>query len=270
MCASVAVPRTPLKMCTIAPKSCDTFVVLPDKTEGGVVVFGKNSDRPAGEVQEVIYYPAADHTVTRLECTFITVSQVPHTEAVLISKPSWMWGAEMGANGKGVCVGNEAIWTKALDGKDEKVERLLGMDMVRLSLERSSTAEEAITVISELLEKYGQGGPCSDTEPGLIYHNSFLVADPTEAWVLETAGKLWVAEKITEGFRNISNCLSIGTKFDKSSANIEKVCKEMGWWDGEGVFSFAKALSPGGEGSTSRKVWGENLLQDLTKHRRQC
>lgn len=39
------------------PESCDTFVVLPPLTKHGVV-FGKNSDRPQGEVQEVIYYPA--------------------------------------------------------------------------------------------------------------------------------------------------------------------------------------------------------------------
>lgn len=39
------------------PQSCDTFVVLPPLTKHGVV-FGKNSDRPQGEVQEVVYYPA--------------------------------------------------------------------------------------------------------------------------------------------------------------------------------------------------------------------
>lgn len=53
-----------------------------------------------------------------------------HTHAVILSKPSWMWGAEMGANEHGVCVGNEAVWTKLLDDNDQE-ERLLGMDMVR-------------------------------------------------------------------------------------------------------------------------------------------
>lgn len=43
------------------PQSCDTFVVLPDLTKGGHVVFGKNSDRPREEVQEVVYRAAADH-----------------------------------------------------------------------------------------------------------------------------------------------------------------------------------------------------------------
>jgi hypothetical protein len=41
-----------------------------------------------------------------------------------------MWGAEMGANEKGVCIGNEAVWTK-LNSEDDLVERLLGMDLLR-------------------------------------------------------------------------------------------------------------------------------------------
>lgn len=44
----------------IAAQSCDTFVVLPPLTKQGVTVFGKNSDRPNGEVQEVVYFPAGE------------------------------------------------------------------------------------------------------------------------------------------------------------------------------------------------------------------
>nr|CAD7416389.1 unnamed protein product [Timema poppensis] len=44
------------------PRSCDTFVVLPPLTAHGGVVFGKNSDRPNGEVQELVYQPAQDHS----------------------------------------------------------------------------------------------------------------------------------------------------------------------------------------------------------------
>jgi hypothetical protein len=42
-------------------QSCDTFVVLGDKTVEGNLIFGKNSDRPNGEVQEVVYFPAGKH-----------------------------------------------------------------------------------------------------------------------------------------------------------------------------------------------------------------
>lgn len=43
------------------PSSCDTFVALPLSTEKHRVIFGKNSDRPCDEVQEVVYFPARDY-----------------------------------------------------------------------------------------------------------------------------------------------------------------------------------------------------------------
>ena len=38
-------------------ESCDTFVALSDVTNCGNVIFGKNSDRPYGEIQEVVRNP---------------------------------------------------------------------------------------------------------------------------------------------------------------------------------------------------------------------
>ena len=43
------------------PCSCDTFVALPPATIDNRIIFGKNSDRPCDEVQEVVYFPAAVH-----------------------------------------------------------------------------------------------------------------------------------------------------------------------------------------------------------------
>lgn len=43
------------------PTSCDTFVALPPSTEGQNIVFGKNSDRPCDEVQEVVYFPSKSY-----------------------------------------------------------------------------------------------------------------------------------------------------------------------------------------------------------------
>ena len=42
-------------------KSCDTFVVLNPSTENGSVIFGKNSDRPKEEVQDIVFYPATEY-----------------------------------------------------------------------------------------------------------------------------------------------------------------------------------------------------------------
>jgi len=53
-------------------------------------------------------------------------------------------------------------------------------------------------VITGLLERYGQGGSCREDPAPFCYHNTFLLADRTEAWVLETAGRLWAAQRIQE------------------------------------------------------------------------
>ncbi|XP_032285176.1 secernin-2 isoform X3 [Phoca vitulina] len=180
-----------------APCSCDCFVSVPPASAIPAVIFAKNSDRPRDEVQEVVFVPASTHAPgSRLQCTYIEVEQVSKTHAVILSRPSWLWGAEMGANEHGVCIGNEAVWTKEPVGEGEA---LLGMDLLRLALERSRSALEALHVITGLLERYGQGGSCREDPAPFCYHNTFLLADRTEAWVLETAGRLWAAQRIQGG-----------------------------------------------------------------------
>jgi len=245
---------------------CDTFVVMGDVSETGEVVFGKNSDRPNGEVQEVVYFPEKDHGPGEtLKCTYIEIEQAKKTLATVLSKPAWMWGAEMGSNSAGVVIGNEAVWDRLSDDENDLVPRLLGMDLLRLGLERSVSASEALDVITNLLEKHGQGGQCSDILENFSYHNTFLIADPTEAWVLETADRLWAAERVVTGCRNISNCMSITTKIDKCSSGLEKTAKERGWWDGKKQLNWSQIIGGStGELANPSSRWscGGKLLEE--------
>jgi len=249
-----------------SPKGCDTFIVYPPTTPDGVVIFGKNSDRPAGEGQSITRYPAATYEPNSIvKCTYISIPQVSTKYAVLLSQIDWMWGCENGANECGVVIGNEAVWTRV---PEDGEKRLLGMDLVRLGLERGETARESMDVITSLLEKYGQGGPCAENDPSFTYHNSFLIADYTEAWVVETAGSHWVAKRCTEGGLNISNGLTIRTDFDLSSKGIRSFAKENGLWDGRECerFDFAATFSEGGvdETMSSRQGCGARLLSGYT------
>ncbi|KAM9803460.1 secernin-3 [Syngnathus typhle] len=250
------------------PCSSDTFVALPPSTEGQRIIFGKNSDRPFDEVQEVLYFPAEDYEPgSKVECTYMKIEQVAHTYAIVLSRPAWLWGAEMGANEHQVCIGNEAVWGReSADGE----KALLGMDLVRLALERADTAEKSVDVIAELLEKYGQGGCCIEEQCDFTYHNSFLISDRKEAWLLETSGRYWAAERAEGGYHNISNEYNITTKIDREHPDLRKYAQSKGWWDGEALFNFAAIYSNMNaariEALGSQSCEGKNLLRKSNGH----
>ncbi len=111
------------------PRSCDTFVIVGDA--GSRTIFGKNSDRPNTEVHEVVRFPRANYLAgSTLKCQYIEIPQSATTHAVILSRPAWLWGAEMGANEHGVCIGNEAVHSRLSRECDDGVSRLLGMDLV--------------------------------------------------------------------------------------------------------------------------------------------
>jgi secernin len=149
-----------------------------------------------------------------------------------------MWGAEMGANECSVVIGNEAVWTR----EPTRSTGLLGMDLVRLGLERGHSAIAALKIIVELLSEYGQGGNCAEHFQ-MNYHNSFLIADLKEAWVLETADQYWVAERVTSGTRSISNNLSIRNAGTIRHPEVVEYAINNGLCKSEEDFDFARIFS---------------------------
>ena len=184
-----------------------------------------------------------------VRCTYIAIPQAARTHAVLLSRPFWIWGAEMGANEHGVVIGNEAVHPRALP---QRQRALIGMDLLRLGLERGTTAAEAVDVITGLLERHGQGGSCGHMA-ARFYDNSFIVADKDEVFVLETIGRRWAVERAGPT-RAISNTYSIATP-TRASADLEAFARAQGWWSAN-AFDFAAAVTrldnPGLAGALAR------------------
>jgi secernin len=216
---------------------CDTMVALGAATRDGAVIFAKNSDRQPNEPHLMIRIPRRKHLEPYLRATYIQIPQVPETYEVLLLKPSWIWGCEMGCNEFGLNIGNEAVFTREKYG----APGLTGMDMARIALERCQTSEEALEMLVKLLAEFGQGGNCGYEKP-FTYHNSFLIADQQSAWVLETAGPYWAAQKVKDIYC-ISNGLTIGTDFDKYHPQLIRHAVAKGWCRNESGFNFRQCYS---------------------------
>jgi secernin len=184
---------------------CDCLVALPVAASGGVTLFAKNSDRPPHEPQNLEWVPP--HRDTTVRTTYLEIEGAGQTLGALVSRPRWCWGVEHGVNEASVAIGNEAIYT-TLDPRLFP-PALIGMDLVRLGLERGESAEHAVEVMTGLLERHGQGGSGHDGADR-PYWSSFLVADPLDAWVLETSGRNWAAERVLT-VRAISNRTTIAS-----------------------------------------------------------
>ncbi|GAB4337992.1 MAG: dipeptidase [Candidatus Abyssubacteria bacterium] len=207
------------------PIACDTLVALSEATADKSVILAKNSDRPADESQPLFQSPRLRHPPGAvLKCQYIEIPQASETLALIGSRPHWLWGFEHGMNECGVAIGNEAVFTK--DALPE--QGLLGMDLVRLGLERGRTARGALDVITLLIDQYGQGGSAFEhVEWG--YSNSFIIADPLEAYVLETSGRQYAWKKVS-GTASISNHIAIGTDWRGLSHNAREHAVSNGWW----------------------------------------
>ena len=229
---------------------CDTFALPAAYSKSGVCCFAKNSDRSPNEPHLVIHVPEKHHPKGALvSCTYISIPQVEYTRQMILFKPSWIWGAEMGVNEARVAIGNEAVFTRAARG----AASLTGMDLLRLALERAGTARAAVETMIELLETYGQGGNCG-YDKKFFYDNSFLVADPEEAYIMETSGRNYAVAR-PEGKCAISNRLTIGTEhYARSGIGAEDNFSKRFT---EPVFSY---FSAAGE---RRKSVMDNLSPDI-------
>jgi len=121
--------------------------------------------------------------------------------------------------------------------------------LMYIALERARTAREAITVMTDLVKRYGY----------VSSGESFSIADPKEVWLLEMIGRgpkekgaLWVARKVPEGYVSGHANYSRIRRFPLNkpaecvyAPDVIDFARKKGWYDGpDAEFSFADTYAP--------------------------
>jgi secernin len=189
---------------------CDTLAVVGARG----LLFGKNSDRPPDEPQVVERFAARPAGGT-LRTQYLALPDAG-AAAFVGSRPTWLWGVEHGVNEHGVAIGNEKLYTTGRP--KDRSPALLGMDLVRLGLERGRTADDAVEAMTRLIEAHGQGGS-GERDTDSPYDSSFLVADASGGWIVETCDRTWAARPIGAG-ASVSNRISLGTDWTRASPDV--------------------------------------------------
>ena len=239
-------------------QACTNLIVGKKASKDGSVIISYSQD-DYGSFEPLRVIPAADHPAGTMHPLYHyesnnylgEIPEVAHTYGV-------------------VGLMNEfqvSIHETTYGGRAELTDTISGLidygSLMVLGLQRSKTAREAIQVMTELTEKYGYE---SEGE-------SFTVADPNEAWILEMIGKgpgrkgtVWVAVRIPDdcisGHANQSRIHQFPFKDKKNclyAKDVISFAREKGYFNGKDAdFSFADAYAPADFGALrycEARVW---------------
>jgi dipeptidase len=229
-----------------AALACTNLVCSPGATTDGSVFVTYTCDGEFHPTLERI--PAGDHKPGEMQdirnWSGQVVGQVPY--------PAHTWAVVNLQNEKQVSIAETTT-----GGRDELTNPdglLHYWTLMRLALQRSTTARECVEEMGRLVAAHGYRSS----------GESYCIGDPKEAWVMEMVGPgkggqvgkgpgaHWVAIRVPDGY--ISAFANGGriTTFPKNdpqnclfSPGMEDFAKERGWWKpADGAFDWSAAFHP--------------------------
>ena len=248
----------PLAPCSLPLHSCTNLIVGKKASKDGSVIISYSQD-DYGSFEPLRVIPAADHPAGSMHPLYHYESNNYLGE---IPEVAHTYGIVGLMNEFQVSI-HETTW----GGRAELTDTISGLidygSLMVLGLQRSKTAREAIEVMTKLVETYGYE---SEGE-------SFSVADPNEAWILEMIGKgpgrkgtVWVAVRIPDdcisGHANQSRIHQFPLKDKKNclyAKDVISFAREKGYFSGKDAdFSFADAYAPADFGALrfcEARIW---------------
>ena len=218
---------------------CEMATALPGATLDGSTLFAHNSNRPADEGQSLLWLPGRDHAVGEsVRVGRLDLPQVRRTYALLGVRAADGWGCEHGVNEHGVAMGATPTHTR-LRGE---TPGLTGADLVRLTLERASSARQAVQTAADLISRHGQG-PYTGCPADDDHDNAFLIADGREAYLLAACGPHWAVQQVA-AVRALNEACHLRQDWDRISPGLSSLAIQRGWWPEDGSkLDFAGALA---------------------------
>ena len=221
---------------------CTTILVGKSLTADGSVLHGHNEDMGFVASGRLWSVKAQTHDQGQaLKVPYVKIPQVKETyqywaSGNTLSSTGLGVAAEtrpydsvlVGMNQWGVTMSCNWMWSKEKNLPNKGIRRYAVRQLI---LERAKTARQAVQIVADFIDKYGQAD-----WGGLTYN----LADPKEAWVLETTSQHWVARKVRDNeLWVVANRFTIGKEFDLSSKGLKSFAQKMGWFDPkQGDFSF--------------------------------
>ncbi len=237
--------------------ACTNFIVGKAASADGSVIVSYSADS-FGMFGHLYHSPAATHKPGEMLDIYEwdtnkylgQIKQVPKTYNVIGNTNEFQ-----------VTIGETTF-----GGRSELADSTGIMDygsLIYVALQRSSTAREAIQVMTDLVKEYGyySGG------------ESFSIADPNEAWIMEMIGKgpgvrgaVWVAVRIPDDCIAAHANQSRIHQFDMNdkdnciySPDVISFAREKGYFSGMNKdFSFSEAYNPldfSGLRACEARVW---------------
>ncbi len=238
---------------------CDMLAALSRATRDGGTLFAHNCNRPGSE--EATLLRVAGRLFSPGEAVQIgdlVLPQARRTWTVLASRCPGQWGYWHGLNEHGVSIGLTTIRTK----RREAGTALTGPDLVRLALERATSAHQAVDVATDLVSRHGQGWAEAELDP------AFLIADGREAFIVEMFGVHWAVQRVG-AVRAVSDVCHLRQDWDKLSHGLADLAMARGWWPADGSkLDFAGAVArDSGDNAASLRRWGRDVAARTVQRR---
>ncbi len=237
---------------------CTNFLITKGATVDGsvMITYAADSHTLYGELY---HQPAADHPEGAMRKIYEWDTGKYLGE---IPQPAHTYSAIGNMNEFQLAIGETTFGGRKELGSQSGAIMDYG-SLIYVTLQRAKTAREAIQVMTTLVEDYG-------------YYSSgesFSIADPNEAWILELIGKgegekgaVWVAVRVPDGYVSGHANQARITTFplnDKDNCvyakDVISFAREKGWFNGSNKeFSFSDVYAPvdfGGARFCDARVW---------------